>query len=865
MEETITRMINSARQPKKYLRTTILLCAFALIVLFPATFDNASATLRLQTADAACGPGVFEDDCSLSDLTAECSNEGQCNPLDLYILNVLASCDRTQSNWEILFGGRVVCSPEEQAAGPQATALLQQYRTANPLSCYEETSLIWSTWTCIWHNLMASVGSLFIAIAAWFLAIAGTLFNWVIEMTVILFSTAMYDLAGDGIELAWAAFRDIANILIIGIFTFIALSIIIGLKEYGQKKLIARVLIIAVLINFSLLFTKMIIDASNFTATQFYTAMMGGRTAADAERDRVNALAAATEEDGTGFATYANSGIAGAFVKLLGLQGISDTHEALVTLADVREDGGLALLYGIFASMLLGAAAFVIFYGSFILFSRALLLIFLLITASVAFASYLIPKWETSRYGWSAWWSSLIKSAVLAPILMLFLWITVNVGGAIQEGNGGSLGSMIGSGGQSIVSDVSALFGYVIVLGLLFISFKLSSSLAGKVGGLSFSTAATMLPISLGSSLIGRVGRNVFGGTASAGLRGMQNRAFGYYDEKNKKWVEGKGTNMFQRLTMSRLDSLKKASFDPLKSRLGKGLTSSLGVSKTFTGSKAGEGGYKGVMERKAKAADELARAIGPDEKQKEEIRRAAMRDRTEQRERHRETLGQQRESNQALLKKLEEIERPQEINKAREKQTERPIAEQRIAAHQEAISRLEEESAAARTRHENELSAIGNDIARSADRAAAKARHTIELNEFTEKLDARRENIATARRDIRVLDTEAIATAEAALKPRVEELTRAIKSSTSALEEYEKQTTQVAQRVGEDAVKNVDVKLRESLLWDPRARSYVEGQIKAHNRRQVWSDFKAAVAPKETVEGTPAAPDAPPTPPAEH
>jgi CBS domain containing-hemolysin-like protein len=110
-----------------------------------------------------------------------------------------------------------------------------------------------------------------------------------------------------GLDVVWMAFRDLANILIIGIFVFIAISIILGLEQFGQKKLIARVLIIAILINFSLLFSKIIVDVSNLVAFQFYKGMVGVDENGNIPQTSLNP-------------TATQVGIAGAFMGKLGIQ-----------------------------------------------------------------------------------------------------------------------------------------------------------------------------------------------------------------------------------------------------------------------------------------------------------------------------------------------------------------------------------------------------------------------------------------------------------------------------------------------------------------------------------------------------------------
>ena len=147
--------------------------------------------------------------------------------------------------------------------------------TPAPTSCSGFLNFWSSPRICIGREIGAVIDGILVGISSWLLTIAGILFNWLVTNTVVQFGAVYTETVKGAVEGAWTAFRDIANILIIGMFTFIAISIILGLKEFGQKKLIARVLIIAVLINFSLLFSKMIVDASNFVALQIYTASTG--------------------------------------------------------------------------------------------------------------------------------------------------------------------------------------------------------------------------------------------------------------------------------------------------------------------------------------------------------------------------------------------------------------------------------------------------------------------------------------------------------------------------------------------------------------------------------------------------------------
>src|SRR3989338_8327851 len=363
--------------------------------------------------------------------------------------------------------------------------------------------------TCIWNPLMAAVGALLISITALFLALADMLFNWSVDNTILLFSTAIFAKVEGGVNAGWTAMRDIANIVIIGMFTFIAISTILSIKEYGAEKMIARVLIIAVLINFSLLFTKIIIDFSNFPASQFYASSFGYTSISNAqtaatERSTGKNKPGNTIQDSS-LTSFQSKGIAGAFIGFLGVTSVSSSYDALNRLANNPSGGGdIAFAHGLLAFVLLGAAGCVLLYGAYLLISRAVLFIFLMVPAAGAFATHLIPKMNEGTYGWNGWWSSLLHNAALAPFLMIFLWITIKVSSTLTKQQGGLLGNLVTDAPAS--TDVGALFSYFIILGLLWGSFLLASKWAGKVGGLGFTgtilSSATVGTAALASRFI---------------------------------------------------------------------------------------------------------------------------------------------------------------------------------------------------------------------------------------------------------------------------------------------------------------------------------------------------------------------------
>lgn len=346
-----------------------------------------------------------------------------------------------------------------------------------PVSCSGILNVMNNFTVCVGRAIAVVIGTSLMSLTAWLLGLAGLLFDWLVYHTIIAFADSFYNTVSGGINTGWRIFRDVGNIIIIGLFVFIAISMILGLKQYGDKKLVANLILIAVFINFSLLFTKVIVDFSNFTAKQFYVA--AGFSINNTNRNIPTATTPqAIANCNPAANNFANCGIAGHFIAMSGVAGIGDAYEQLNAIAQTHDNGWKALLHGVLVATLFLGAALVLLYGSYIILLRAILIVFLLLTSSLAFASYIIPNKTFVEKGWKLWWDSLLKTAILAPLLMVFLFVIVQI---IQGLEGSAtLGQMAT---KPSATTIQALFNYLIVLGLLFASFKVSNSIAGSITG----------------------------------------------------------------------------------------------------------------------------------------------------------------------------------------------------------------------------------------------------------------------------------------------------------------------------------------------------------------------------------------------
>ncbi|MDO8561979.1 MAG: hypothetical protein Q7S05_04110, partial [bacterium] len=683
-----------------------------------------------------------------------------------------------------------------QAAGDTATVAALMQKKANDIavangtktyptntSCAGMVDFFKSPFVCGGRMVASILSSILISVAAWALAIAGVLFNWTLMNTVILFKDVIFGPIENGINIGWTAFRDISNIVIIGVFTFIAISIILGNKEFGQKKLVARVLVIAILINFSLLFTQLIIDASNFTAGQFYAATQTDKQTLSQVIDAEKSGTSPSGASGVNvFSGYANKGIAGQFVNFLGITSIADTYSALTTAADQNDSMWIMLVHALFAMILLLGAAIVLFYGSFLLISRAVLLIFLLLTSAIAFASHLIPKMSDGNYGWKAWWQSLLGSAVLAPLLMIFLYITLQIASSLKA-TSGTLGELIS--GNAKGGDINALFSYLLILGLLYGSFKLASQFSAKIGGFNFAQMASVVPLALASRFaVAPIARNLFGRDAARRgmaldtdieaerLKAAQAKASGRPYDYNKLYDLTK--------KKARAETLAKSDYNVMNTAGGKSLTHALGIPGFISGEKK-VGGFAAGAEQTAKEAAKRAGQLELSPAQVQAVRESAQLD-AKQRGTVEMNLLETRKQTAEKEKKNAELQMKNIVG-----------GKQRAEG---AIRKEEKTMSDIKTKHETILKTIAEEIARSApaDKPGIEQKHAAARGARDEEIAAQQVRINNAQKDVKSMP------AYQTLESEAKALEKTISDADAAIKDINKEIEKVPETVGRHA-----------------------------------------------------------------
>ncbi len=255
--------------------------------------------------------------------------------------------------------------------------------------------------------LVGWLGNLLLTISSFFLWLAGLLLTVVLDETMMKMGTNIDGMRS--INVGWAALRDVANLFFIFILLYVAIGSILNISGVQIKKMLVNVVIIALLINFSMFFTKMIIDASNILTISFY-----------------NAIQSETKD-----------GISGAIVHKMKLTGIYNPSSqwgveqgATATLAaqtraknNPVDETIRILILSIFGSVFMFIAAFIFLAFSVMFIGRFVILIFLLILSPVAFISMALPEDKYSK----KWWNALFAQCIFAPACMALLWVSIKM------------------------------------------------------------------------------------------------------------------------------------------------------------------------------------------------------------------------------------------------------------------------------------------------------------------------------------------------------------------------------------------------------------------------------------------------------
>jgi len=361
-------------------------------------------------------------------------------------------------------------------------------------------------------KLLQTTAEMWLSGTSWALWLSGLILNLVTIVTID--NMSVFVKGTSGISESWEVLRDIVNIsFIFGILVIAIMTIIQGTG--ALKKTLSGIIIAALLINFSFFFTALAIDVSNIVTLQFK-----------------QALSCDTDLTGAGTRDLADGGLSNCFMSALKLQGVYNISPdgnigSVEQTSSLNDNSTTSEIINFIIGMFMGGvfiliAAIVFFVIAIMLIQRFLTFIFLLITSPAMFVGLVFPKLQSVSSGWL---KKLIAEALFAPVLFLFIYISLKIAssGNLLQSSGISVGAgSFSTAFQGVSSSIGVILNYLIIIGFLVGSLIM----AKKVGGSGASGASDWGVKAAG----GLTGKMVFGTSARLG-RATVGRAANYAAE----------------------------------------------------------------------------------------------------------------------------------------------------------------------------------------------------------------------------------------------------------------------------------------------------------------------------------------------
>lgn len=289
-------------------------------------------------------------------------------------------------------------------------------------------------------------------VVGWLVLIAVTILKWILDVNslkLFLDSSAIRDV--------WVMTRDFLNIGFIFVLLFSAFCTIFQVEKYHIKSILFKLVLMALLVNFSFPISRFIIDVSNVMMYWLLNNVFSGIS------------------DGAGiFASISK----GTDISNLLLPKSLDSYDISYIIAAII----FSFIFGI--TLLIIAVMFVI---------RLVALAVLVMFSPVGFAAAAFPM--VSQYS-SKWWDALFKYSFFAPIMVFMLAVSLKmmeaIGAQNQSQNGGLSGmyeaaSSQTTGGTDIASFIAQAAFFTIPIIILWIGMGIAQTLsiagAGAVTG----------------------------------------------------------------------------------------------------------------------------------------------------------------------------------------------------------------------------------------------------------------------------------------------------------------------------------------------------------------------------------------------
>lgn len=452
--------------------------------------------------------------------------------------------------------------------------------------------------------------------------------GWVFDVFLGLsLSSAIYN--NTFITNGWGFIRDLTNIGFIIALIYIAISTIVGTGS-SWKKALPNIIIMALLINFSLFMTRVVIDGGNILSSVFYNQI----NIDNQDSSLISNTPGYVQERSISKGLIAGMGIQNMMSPDFFNSVKQNVNKIQVVIA-------LITILGIALNLALIWSFFVV---AWTFLGRIVELWLAMIFSPLAFLSRAVPeiKGKVERFGWDSWLTNLTTVAFMPAIFLFFVILIIKF--ATSPITDGILNTGTATDWTAMI--VAILLKFMIIFILLNKAKTMAITMSGEAGkaivgvGKMIGTAALGFA---GGAAIGVAGSALRGGASFVGDKVKNSSTF----KKIQGAKDNQGiTGWAARKSLKGFEGFEKSSFDLRQSKtmgaIGGALTSKIPGLEDFKkmnfdngalskvplidlSTKAGEGGYTGAQKRaEDKAVAEAHETLLKGDEAKTQDKRAA-------------------------------------------------------------------------------------------------------------------------------------------------------------------------------------------------------------------------------------------------
>lgn len=348
------------------------------------------------------------------------------------------------------------------------------------------------------HILVGSLANAIVSVLGWVLIKLMAVFMYVAQYDKFIHSAAVTN--------GWIIARDVANMFFVVIMLVIAFATILNIESYNYKKWLPKLILMAILINFSKTICGLLIDVAQVIML-----------------------------------TFVNSFKDVAAGNLTQMLGISDWQ----SMQGMKEVGGwevasayiLAVIYVIIALITIAAMV-----GMLVM---RIIMIWIYVVLS-PFA-YLLAAFPGGQKYSSQWWGDFIKNLIVGPVLAFFIWLSFTSMVDLHDnskfdgidkfvsnntGSGSVAGCKTNEKGVCEFGTSELMLKFIISIGMLLGGMKIAQEIGGAAGSVAGKIASKGKGLAL----------------AGAGFMGYNfaKRRLGAWKEEKKKNLQQKSDLFYE-------------------------------------------------------------------------------------------------------------------------------------------------------------------------------------------------------------------------------------------------------------------------------------------------------------------------------